>query len=342
MTFRKEKLKRWPPARFPAIAASVTMTHRAMDPSRPLKPAGVPDTTGRPFTCCRLWGGGCMDHPPDSRLNKAWWNVEARSTPQTRCRDFKPFLIRSGLCVRVCYPAEGDCCHQGISFLRKGWAWLQQRFIRQGHILPLLLRLAPWFWRSPSWRWWEVSAVTWESMSIKWWWTMGFDVFLSEPALISSIVWSSSGVCGMNVRLIRISRTFYCARFAWSRGSSGSSHVLILTCSCDLTLWCAVCRHWGVEEAVCQKCIWCNHKMVLKCHQALRICVCFGSVNHEDGNVSACGISRLPVSTQLQLGTFDFSKPKRLHCDSRNRTRIRIVDPFGRRRQLKEDSLKAI
>lgn len=42
-----------------------------------------------------------MDHPPDSRLDKDWWNAEARSTPQTRCRDFKPFLIHSG-CVSGC------------------------------------------------------------------------------------------------------------------------------------------------------------------------------------------------------------------------------------------------
>lgn len=61
-----------------------------------------------------------MDHPPDSRLDKDWWNVEARSTPQTRCRDFKPFLIHSGCVSGSVILLRGDCCHQGISFLRKG------------------------------------------------------------------------------------------------------------------------------------------------------------------------------------------------------------------------------
>lgn len=104
----------------------------------------------------------------------------------------------------------------------------------------------------------------------------------------------------------------------------------------NMLVWCnsVMCRLWtlGVEGAVFQKRIWRNHKMVLICHQAWRICVCFVSVNHEDGNISACGnISRLPVSTQLQLGTFHFAEPKRLHCDSRichEKNQKRNKDPY--------------
>lgn len=88
-----------------------------------------------------------MDPPPDSQLDKDWWHVEARSTPQTRCRDFKPFLIHSG-------------CVSGCVILLRGTAAIREyRFCERVsmvataliflillyYIILLLLDLAPWF-----------------------------------------------------------------------------------------------------------------------------------------------------------------------------------------------------
>ena len=62
----------------------------------------------------------CPAHPTDSQLNSDLGNLEAKSTPPTRCcvpqTIPEPFL----LCGMVHYPAERGHSQQGIPFSAKG------------------------------------------------------------------------------------------------------------------------------------------------------------------------------------------------------------------------------
>ncbi len=87
----------------------------SLDPSR----HGLHYTPEGPVSCevGPPWVGLiCSAHPTDARLDRYLGNLEAKSTPQTRCcapqTITEPFL----LCSRVHYPAERGHSHQGISF----------------------------------------------------------------------------------------------------------------------------------------------------------------------------------------------------------------------------------